>query len=140
VNGWTDVFLGLIALATVTMAAMQIGVLIVASRLASKMEQVASRVDQQVQPLLRQLEALGREASRTASLATAQVERADALFADLAQRLGTTVDSVQHTMAAPARETVALLKGLQAAVAAIRSGRSGGRSRGRGEDEDALFI
>jgi hypothetical protein len=137
---WTDVFLGLIALATVTMAAMQIGVLIVASRLASKMEQMASRVDQQVQPLLRQLEALGREASRTASLATAQVERADALFADFTQRLGTTVDSVQHTMAAPARETVALLKGLQAAVAAIRSGRSSGRSRGRGEDEDALFI
>ncbi len=138
-NGWSEVFLGVIALATFVMAAIQVGLLIAASRMASRIEQVVKRVEQDVQPLLRHLDSLGQEATRTASLATAQVERADALFADLAQRIGTTVDSVQHTMAAPARETLALLRGFQAAMAAIRGGKTG-RPRGRGEDDDALFI
>jgi hypothetical protein len=139
VSDWAAVFLGIIALATLATATIQIGALIVAGRLARRIERLAAQVEQEMQPIFRHLDAIGQEASRTASLASAQVERADALFTDLARRVESTVGSVQHTMATPARETVALFRGVQAALAVIRSG---GPRRGRSgaDDEDALFI
>jgi hypothetical protein len=137
VNDWAGVFLGIIALTTAATAIVQIGVLIAAGRLARKVEHLATQVEQEIRPLFRHLDALGQEATRTASLATAQVERADALFADLARRIEMTVGTMQQTIAAPARETVALLRGVQAALAAIRQGRT---RRAGAEDEDALFI
>ncbi len=132
-----EVFLGIIAFATLATAIVQIGVLIAASRLARRIGRLTTQVEQEIQPLFRHLDALGQEASRTAALATAQVERADALFADLARRLEAAMGSVQHTLAAPARETAALLRGLQAALLAIRRGRT---RRAGADDEDALFI
>jgi hypothetical protein len=40
----------------------------------------------------------------------------------------------------PAREGVALLRGLRAALYVIRSVRTNGRRRSRVDDEDALFV
>lgn len=136
-SDWAGVFLGIIAFATLATSIVQIGVLIAAGRLARRVERLAAQVEEEVRPLFRHLDAIGQEASRTASLATAQVERADALFADLARRVESTVGSMQQTIAAPARETVALLRGVQAALTAIRQGRA---RRTGAEDEDALFI
>src|SRR5258705_380964 len=82
-----------------------------------------------------------RPTRRAAALATAQVERADKLFADVAQRLELAMNNVQGTLGAPAREARAILSALKAAVQAIRDIRHdrGSRQR-RSDDEDALFI
>jgi len=137
VNDWAGLFLGIIALATLTTSIIQIAVLIAAGRLARRVDRLAKQVEHEIQPVFRHLDAIGQEATRTAALATAQMERADAVFADMARRMETTVGSVQHTIAAPARETVALLRGIQAALAVLRSGRP---RRSGADDEDALFI
>jgi hypothetical protein len=94
-----------------------------------------------VKPLVGHLNAIGRDAARAAQLATAQVERADKLFADVAQRFEQTLSGVEASISAPAREGRALLSAFRAAFQVLRELRRDGRGRqGRGDDEDALFI
>jgi len=85
VSGWTDVFLGVIALATLATAIMQIAVLVAAGRLARRMERFVDRADQELKPIIGHLDAIGRDAS-SASLATAQVERANGVITTQVER------------------------------------------------------
>jgi hypothetical protein len=149
VSDWANVFLGVIALATLAMAIMQIGVLVAAGRLARRIERFVDHAEQELKPIMGHLNAIGRDASRAASLASAQVERADRVIttqvervdrvvATFVDRLGETVDTIQTVVARPAREGAALLAGLRAALGIIRERR--GRPRSRADDEKALFI
>jgi hypothetical protein len=141
VSAWADVFLGIIAVATLALAIVQIGVVVATGRLARRIDTLANQFEREVQPLFGHLNSIGRDASRAAALATAQVERADKLFADVATRVEQALDSVQGTLGAPAREGRAFLAALKAGFKAIRDIRRESRSRqGRGDDEDALFI
>lgn len=140
-SAWGDVFLGVIAVATLAMAIVQIAVVVAAGRLARRIDTLAEQFEREVRPLFSHLNAIGRDASRAAALATAQVERADQLFADVAARIDQTLNSVQTSIVAPAREARALITAFRAAFQAIRDLRRSSRARqGRGEDEDALFI
>ena len=138
-SGWTDVFLGVIAAATLISAIIQIGVLVAAGRLAVRLMRLADRVEREIKPVFAHLDAIGRDASRATALAAAQVERADTLFADVAFRVEQTLDGVQSAIVKPAREGAAILAGFRAALESLRDGRSE-RNRTRGEDDDALFI
>jgi len=141
VNTWAEVFLGIIALATLLTALAQIGVFVAAGLVARRVAKLADSVDRELKPLFGHLDSIGRDASRAASLATAQVERADALFADVAVRIEDTLDTVQSSIAGPAREGRAILSAFRAAFSAFREMRRSRPGRqGRGEDEDALFI
>ena len=135
-----DVFLGIIAVATLAIAIAQIGVMVVAGRLARRLERLTERLDQDVRPLFVHLNAIGRDAARTATLAAAQMERADQVFGDIAVRIDQTLNSLQASLSVPAREGRAILSAIRAAVQAIRDMRRNGRRQGRGDDEDALFI
>jgi hypothetical protein len=139
VNEWAVVFLGIIAVATLLTAVVQVGVLVAASRLARRLEALAERLEHDLKPVVGHLETIGRDAARAAALATAQVERADRLFADVSRRVEQTLDGAQSALAGPAREGAAVLAGIRAALAALRDIRSGS-SRQRSEEEDALFI
>ena len=136
---WATVFLGVIAVATLATAIVQVGVLLAASRLARRTERLMDVVEQEVRPILGHLNAIGRDASRAAALATVQVERVDRMFAMLAERLDDTLTTIQTTVVKPAREAAALVAGLRTALSVIRELR-GGRTRSRVDDEDTLFI
>jgi hypothetical protein len=133
-------FLGIIAVAVLAIALAQIGVVVAAGLAARRVAKLTETVEQELKPLFGHLNAIGRDMSRAASLATVQVERADRLFGDVANRLEQGLNSVQASMEAPAREGRALLSGFKAALQAIREMRQNGRSQPRGDDEDALFI
>ena len=138
---WRDVFLGVIALATLTIAIGQIAVMVAAGRMARRLEQLATQFEHDVRPIFGHLDAIGLDASRAAALATAQVERADKLFSEIATRVEQTLNGVQASIVSPVREGRALLSAFRAAMQAIREIRQSGRTRpGRGDDEDALFI
>ena len=138
---WTDVFLGVIAAACLVMAVVQVGLVIAATRLSGRVERLADDVRRELAPITAHLNSIGRDAARAAALAAGQVERADKLFSDIAGRVEQTLNSVQSSLAAPAREGRALLSAFSAAVQAIRELRQNSRARqGRGDDEDALFI
>jgi hypothetical protein len=136
VSVWSEVFLGVIAVATLSMAIVLVGVLVAASRLARRVSRILDQLEQEIKPLFDHLNAIGRDASKAAALASAQVERVDRAFTDLAQRLDQIVRTVQGILDGPAREGRAILSALAAVFQAMR-----GRPRhARSEDEDALFI
>jgi hypothetical protein len=139
VSVWTDVFLGIIAVATLASAVVQISVLVAAGLLTRRVGRLIDRVEQDISPLFTSINAIGQDAARAAALATAQVERVDKLFADAAVRVDETFGLIHAAIAAPAREGAALLSGLRAALAAIRSRAGSSRVRSA-DDEDALFI
>ena len=133
---WSEIFLGVIAVATLAMAIVLVGVLVAASRLARRVGRILDQLELELKPLFVHLNAIGRDASRAAALATAQVERVDRVFTDLALRLDHTLRGFQAVLDGPAREGRAILTAVLAAVRAMR-----GRPRhSRTEEEDALFI
>jgi hypothetical protein len=141
VTGWNDVFLGVIALATLAIAIAQIAVIVVAGRAVRRVADLAEQFERDVKPLFGHLNAIGRDAARAAALATAQVERVDQVFTDVALRFEKTLSTVQDTVIGPVREGRALISAFKAAMQAVRELRQSGRPRqSRAEDEDALFI
>ena len=136
-SGWSDVFLGVIAVATLAMAIVQIGVLVAASRLVGRVGRLLDQIERELKPIFGHLNAIGRDASRAAALATAQVERADRLLTDLGLWLDQTRRAFQATVAGPAREGWAIVSALAAVWRVMRDGRAG---RSRTEEEDTLFI
>jgi hypothetical protein len=141
VNGRTEVFLGVIAVATLAIALAQIGLAVATGLAVRRVAKLAESLERELKPLFGHLNAIGRDASRAAALATAQVERADKLFSDVALRVDEALNNVQAAVGKPAREGRAILSAFRAAIQAIRDIRQNGRSRqGRPDDEDALFI
>jgi hypothetical protein len=139
---WADVFLGVIAVATLTTSIVLVVLLVAAGRLARRVERLADRVEQDLKPAFVHLNAIARDAARAASVATAQVERVDRLFSDVAQRVDESLNAFQAVVTAPLQKggTIAsAMTALRTVVAVIRAGR-GGRSRSRQEEEDGLFI
>jgi hypothetical protein len=134
-----ELFLGIIAVATLVTAIVQVGVLVAAGLLARRLQRVIERTESELKPMFEHAHAIARDASRAAALATAQVERADRLFADAAQRLEDTMTKVQTLVNAPIREGAAMVAAVRAVLNVFRDFRSG-RSRSRAEDDDALFI
>jgi hypothetical protein len=136
-----DLFLGIIAAAVAVMAAIQIGAIIVAARVAKRVDRLATQIEQDIRPVVQNLNVMSAEAARAAALAAVQVERADRVFGDLAQRVDVTLNTLQNRVLGPAREGAAVLAGLRAALAAFRDLNEPGRKRPSAvEEEDALFI
>ena len=137
---WSQIFLGVIAIATLTTAIVQVGVLIAAGRVARRLDRLLDQLEHELQPAFAHINAIGRDASRAVALASAQIERADRLFADLAQRVDETVSAFQDNITGPARQGKALLMAMRAAFDVIREARRHARARQRPDDDDALFI
>jgi hypothetical protein len=133
----SEVFLGVIAGATLAMAIVFVGVLIAATRLARRAGRILDQLEVDMKPLFDHLNAIGRDASRAAALTGAQVERVDRVFNDLAVRLAHTLRSFQAVLDGPVREGQAILTALAAGLRVLRAGN--GR-HARSDDEDALFI
>jgi hypothetical protein len=97
------------------------------------------RLEHDVRPIVLNLQTLSADAARAAASAAAQVERTEQMLGDLSRRVDDTVAALQTSILAPARDGLAILHGLKAAIAAFRSGGSPQR-RTYAEEEDALFI
>lgn len=136
----TDVFLGIIALAVLVMAIIQVAVIVFATRAARRVGDVVSRFEDDVRPIMRNLEVMSAEAARATSAAAAQVERAERMLGDLSRRVDDTLATLQNTILAPARDGLAVLNGIKAALATFRSGDAPRSRPSHAEEEDALFI
>lgn len=138
-DGWGVAFLGIIAVATAATAVLQVGLILLLVRLVRRFTTLVDEVERELKPLLANANAVGRDAARVSSLMLAQVERADRLVADLATKVTETVTAVHNTMTSSAREGVALLAGLRAAIAAFRGLRGAAEDK-PADEEDTLFI
>jgi len=137
----TNVFLGVIAVAVLVMAVIQVAAIVFAMSAARRIGQVADRLEQDLRPVMQNLQTMTAEAARVTNLAALQMERADRMFADLSRR-AEQVMAVVPSLLGPAGKGIAFLNGLKAALAAIQELRRTSRRRGaaHAEEEDALFI
>ena len=137
----TEFFLGIIAVAVLVMAVIQVAAVVLAARTARRVDRLADRLEQDLRPIVTNLQTMTSEAARASALAVAQLERADRLFTDLGNRAEQILVSVQDTLIAPAREGFAWLTGLKAALSAFRELRESAPPSAPSVDEDdALFI
>lgn len=137
----TELFLGIIAVAVLVMAAIQVAAVVLAARTARRVDRLADRLEQDLRPIVTNLQTVTSEAARASELAVAQLERADRLFTDLGTRVEQILVAVQDTLIAPAREGFAWLAGLKAALSAFRELRASAPPSAPAVDEDdALFI
>ncbi|MPZ19680.1 MAG: hypothetical protein GEV06_17430 [Luteitalea sp.] len=136
---WSTILLGVIAASTLVMALIQVGAIVYAARTARRVEALITKVEHDVRPLVERANQLGVDAARISGLAVGQVERADRLMGDMAQRVDTTLGIVQNAIVAPVREGAAVFGALRALLDTMRSFRR--RPAGaRGDEDDALFI
>lgn len=116
-SAWNGFFLAVIAVATLLIAIVQISVLVVAGRLARRLEELIGRLEREVVPFVGHLNVIARDASRAASAASAQVERVDRMFADLIHRAEDGLLGIQRAVRGPLlRESLAVLSALRAAL------------------------
>ena len=151
---WNLVFLGVIAAATLIMALIQVGMIVVAAGAAKKAQQAVEKaqaalttaqqtitsVREDIRPLIAKANAIADEASKTAALATAQAQKVDRLVTDLAVRIDETSTLVQQAIVTPAREGMAIIAAVKATLGALRAGADWRRRASRSEEEDPLFI
>jgi KaiC/GvpD/RAD55 family RecA-like ATPase len=104
------------------------------------MQQMVVSIQEEVRPLIARANSVAEEASKTAIIASAQAQKIDKLVTDLTRRVDETSLVVQQAVVTPARETLALVAGLKAGLAALRGLRDFRGRPGRVEDEDPLFI
>ena len=138
---WAEVFLGVIALATFTMAAIQVGIIVYGLGVARRVNRLLSQVEREMKPLAESVNAIARDAARISSLATGQVERVDRLATELSARIDQTATTVQDAILKPLRDGAAIMSGVKAAIEVLRElTHRSGVNRARAEDEDTLFI
>jgi hypothetical protein len=138
VSTWATVFLGIIAMATLVTAILQVVLLVAAAQLVRRVGRFVDIIEQDVRPIIASVSSIARDASRVASLAAAQVERADQVLSNAVHRVEELLAHVQGVITSTLREGNALMIGIRAVMAAIRAFQ--GRRRRRGEDDEALFI
>ena len=139
-NEWSQVFLGVIAGATAVMAIVQIGAIVVLARVAGQVQGILATIQTDVRPLLARANAIADEASKTATLATAQAQKIDRLVTDLTRRVDETSAVIQQAILTPAREGMAIIAALRAGFGALKGFRDLRGRPGGVDDDDALFI
>ncbi|MGD9902331.1 MAG: hypothetical protein AB7U83_02590 [Vicinamibacterales bacterium] len=141
----TDVWLAIIAIAVALMAAIQVGAIVMGLRLARRVDALTTQVERDLKPLIANLTEVSAEAQRAMRLATAQVERADRMFGDLALSAERTMAIAARALGGPAQKGMAFVAAARAAFGAFRELREVSRRRRSqravaSDDEESLFI
>jgi predicted PurR-regulated permease PerM len=139
VSGRAEFFLGVIAVATLSSAIVQIGVLVAAGLLFRRIQKLVDRIETELKPVFESVQSIARDAARATSIATAQVERIDRAMTDVMQRLESALSTIQAFVAGPFSEGMGWFNIIRMLLRMFRGFRSGSR-RSRGDEEDALFI
>ena len=139
-----ELFLGIIAFAVLIMALIQVYAIFAGIRLARRVDQLATKLDQEIKPLMANLETLSSEAARAAALAAKQAERLDRVFGELVQRVDETLAAAQAFVTGPARQGMAIMAGVKAVIDSFRGLREASRrrtaTRAAVDEEESLFI
>ncbi len=139
-----EFLLGIIAFAVLVMALIQVAAIVAGIRLAKRVNQLTTQLDQEIKPLIANLNALSSEAARAAALAAKQAERLDRVFGEMVERVDGTLAAAQEFVTGPARQGMAIMAGVKAVFDAFRGMRETSRrrtaTRPAVDDEESLFI
>jgi hypothetical protein len=120
VTFWSEVFLGVISVATLTMAAIHVAVILYGWSMTRRVNRVVAQVEQEMKPLAASLNAIAQDAARISAMTAGQVDRVDRLVTDLTVRIDQTATTLQDVILRPLRDGSAMLAGVKAVIDAFR--------------------
>ena len=143
-----DLFLGIIAVAVVVMAIVQVAAIVFAARAARSVGEAVSRLERAVQPIVANLQTMSADVARATTAAVVQVERLQKTLDVVLDRMDTasarvdqTLQAIQSGILVPAREGFSILQMIKSFFAPRRPPVRRPRQRPAAvDDEDALFI
>ena len=138
-SDWGVVWLAVMAMSLLVMAATQVGLALMVLRVARQMMATTDALRREVKPLIEKTNRLVDEASRATSLAAAQVERVERLLTSTSDRVDETLGVLQGAIMQPVRQGAALVTAVRAALSVIRGARHA-RARQARDEEEALFV
>ena len=133
------VLLGIMTVALVIMAVVQIGLIVVALRVARQVTTTADTFHRELRPLIDKIGVVTDDAARVTALARTQMERVDHALAATAQRVDQTLSVMQGLWSVPVRQSAAVVAAFKAAMSVVRHVQARKRTR-REAEEDALFV
>lgn len=133
-------FLGLIALATTVMAAIQVGAIVFAARSAREAARTMQELRRDLAPILANARQATDDAARITALALTQVQRVDEFVTTTTARVDETLETVQEAIGTSMRQGSAIMAGLQAALALFSSRQDRKRRSDDDEEDESLFI
>ena len=137
----STLFMGVIAVSVLVIAIAQIATLAFGLRAVRRLDRLADQVEQEVLPVIDRVNAVSGDISRATSLAVAQIERADQLFARFAVRAERLMAMGQDAVLEPVRRSAAIIQALRAALDTLRPGSKETAGKAPADDEqEALFI
>lgn len=138
---WSVVFLGAMAVSLVVMAAIQIGLIVVALKVGRQVTGAAEELRQELRPLMAKVNRIADDASRMSATVAAQADRIDTLVASVCDRVDETVGILQGAVIEPVRQGAAVIAALRAAISGFRSWREQREPRAdRHADDEAMFV
>ena len=137
-SGWELVFLGVMAVSLVAMAAAQMIMARAVARVSRQAADATQEFRRELRPIVAKLHTITDEASKVTSLALVQAERVDLFMATTAVRIDDAVSIVQDAVVRPVRYGSAVVAGVQAALSVFGRRASGGRRTH--DEDDAMFI
>ena len=136
----SNLLLGIIAISVFVMAAIQVAAIVMAARAARRLGDIASRLEQDLKPIVANIQAVTADAARTTALAAATLDRADRFVNDAASRVEQMLGAVPALLES-ARDGFNVVAGLRAVLNTVREFRAPFRRKATSvEDEDPLFI
>ena len=137
----STLLLGVIAVAVAAMAVVQVATLWYGMRLVRRLDRVATQVERDILPAVERFNEVSGDVARATSLAVAQIERADELFARFAGRADRLLAVGQDAIFEPIRRSAALLQALRTVLDTLRGGTSRRSAKSSAaDDQEALFI
>ena len=124
----TDLFLGIIAVAVLVMAIIQVAAIVFAARAARRVGEAMARLEEDMRPIVANLKTVSADAARISSMAAAQAEQAEQVLTRLRDRLEALMQAVQDAIRRIFPWTSWWTR------------RADPRKRQPTEEEDALFI
>ena len=137
----STLFLGVIAVAVLAIATAQVVTIVYGLRVVRRLDRMAEQVEKEILPVIDRVNAVSSDITRATSLAVAQIERADQLFARFAVRAERLMTVGQDAVIEPVRRSAALFQALRAALETLRAPSSRPPAKtAADEEQDALFI
>ena len=114
-----EVFLGVIAVATLVMALIQVCLVIAGIIAVKRMHEMLLRVENTVKPVLAHVDDLVMDATASVAAVRVQIDRVEQQAVQVLKRTDQAVQRVQDYLVAPAREGMALAAGARALFGAL---------------------
>jgi hypothetical protein len=121
------------------MAAVQIGMIVIATRASRQMTGAIEDLRRELHPIAEKVNRLADDATRVTTLAAMQVERVDAFLATTFQRLDAATSVMQGIVTGPVRQGAVFLAAIKAVMSLVRNWQSRTPEE-REHEDDALFV